>query len=142
VRVLLADDDSHVRSALRLLLDQEPGVSIVGDCAAAESLVDLVECTRPTVVLLDWDLPGLRTSGELDRLRAAYPACQLVALSGRPEQRNEALRAGVSRFVSKGDAPENLLEALRGLASRQPQAESNDQPEGDVGRPKAFKIVK
>jgi len=114
VNVLLADDDPHVRSALRLLLENESGLAIVGEWAAADGLVDEVLRTEASVVLLDWGLPGLNASG-VDRLQAACPRCRLLALSGRPEQRAEALRAGVAAFVSKGDAPESLLAALRGL---------------------------
>jgi DNA-binding NarL/FixJ family response regulator len=117
VKVLLADDDPHVRSALRLLLENEPGVAIVGEWAAADGLVDEVLRTQASVVLLDWGLPGLGLHGVIDGLQFTCPACRLLALSGRPEQRDEALRAGVAAFVCKGDAPESLLAALRGLSS-------------------------
>jgi DNA-binding NarL/FixJ family response regulator len=115
VKVLLADDDPHVRSAVRLLLEDEPGISMVPDCATADGLVEQVASSRPDVVLVDWDLPGLRSGGVLPRLRAGAPSLRLVALSGRPEQRNEALRAGAVSFVSKVDAPESLLRVLRSL---------------------------
>jgi DNA-binding NarL/FixJ family response regulator len=137
VRVLLADDDMHVRSAVRLVLENEPGVLFVGDCDCAEGLVEQVRCSQADVVLLDWDLPGLR-AGSLDHLRAAYPICRLVALSCRPEQRSEALRAGIDRFVSKGDAPSSLLRVLRELKT---QTEADGQPKGDAGRPEAFEVV-
>jgi DNA-binding NarL/FixJ family response regulator len=113
MRVLLADDDPHVRSAVRLLLAGEQGVDVVGECTAAVGLIDQVLSARADVVLLDWDLPGLRAGTELQRLPLAAPGCRLVALSCRPEQQREALRAGAVRFVCKGDAPESLLDALR-----------------------------
>jgi DNA-binding NarL/FixJ family response regulator len=115
VRVLLADDDVHVRSALRLLLEQEPGVRIVGESTAAPDLADQVARTRPGMILLDWELPGLRADGFLARLRLAKPHVRLVALSGRPEQRSEALQAGMDAFVCKGDSPEALISTLRDL---------------------------
>jgi DNA-binding NarL/FixJ family response regulator len=115
VNVLLADDDPHVRSALRLLLENEAGVAIAGEWSAADGLVDEVARTRANVVLLDWGLPGLGANGVIARLLARCPACRLLALSGRPEQRDEALRAGATAFVSKGDAPESLLAALRAV---------------------------
>ena len=58
MRVLVADDDVHVRSALRLLLEQESDVQVVGESTAAEELVDEIERSHPGVVLLDWELPG------------------------------------------------------------------------------------
>jgi DNA-binding NarL/FixJ family response regulator len=115
VRVLVADDDVHVRSALRLLLEQEPGVCVVGESSAAPDLADLIARTRPSMILLDWELPGLRVAGFLDRLRVARPHLRLVALSGRPEQRLEAMQAGVDAFVCKGDSPEALLFTVRAL---------------------------
>jgi DNA-binding NarL/FixJ family response regulator len=113
VRVLLADDDAHVRSALRLLLEQEADVEVVGESDAAEQLVDDAKRVEAGVVLLDWDLPGLRTNGLLVKMRAELPLARLIALSGKPEQRLDALRAGVDAFVCKGDAPETLLDTLR-----------------------------
>ena len=138
MRVLLADDDPHVRSALRLLLENESGVLLVGECDCADDLVDQVICMHADVVLFDWDLPGLRAGDTFDRLRAADPACQLVALSGRPEQRHEALHAGATRFVCKGDAPETLLRLLRELEA---QSEASDQPERNTRRPEPLEII-
>jgi DNA-binding NarL/FixJ family response regulator len=115
VNVLIADDDPHVRSAVRLLLDDEPGMSIVADCVSVDGLAERAVHSRSDVVLSDWDLPGLRTGAELRRLWADAPRCRIVALSGRPEQRDEALRSGAASFVSKGDPPDTLLRVLRSL---------------------------
>jgi two-component system, NarL family, response regulator DesR len=115
VRVLVADDDVHVRSALRLVLEQEVDMQVVGESAAADGLLAEVVRSSAGVVLLDWELPGLRDNGLVARLRAAEPKLRLVAMSGRPEQRSEALRAGMDAFVCKGDAPETLLGTLRAL---------------------------
>ncbi len=113
VRILLADDDPKVRSALRLLLENEPGIVIVGEVPAVDVLFAQVLSTHADMVMVDWDLPNLRASGVFEHLRAAHHACQFMALSGRPEQRDDALRAGAVRFVCKGDPPESLLAALR-----------------------------
>lgn len=115
MNVLIADDDPHVRSAVRLLLEDEPGISIVADCATADGLVERAVGSESDVVLVDWDLPGLRGGAELRRLSSDAPGCRVVALSGRPEQRDEALRSGAVSFVCKGDAPDSLLTVLRRL---------------------------
>lgn len=112
MRVLLADDDPKVRSALRLLLENEPDITIVGECATAEGLIDRVRSSQASVVLLDWDLPGLQVGGVIEGLRTACPACRLLALSGRPEHGADVARAGIACFVCKGDPPESLLAAL------------------------------
>lgn len=113
MRVLLADDQPEVRSALRLLLEQEPELSIVGEAAETEDLLARAGSGQLDLVLLDWELPGPREGDLLVRLRAIYPGVRVVALSGRPESRRAALSAGADAFVSKGDPPERLLAAVQ-----------------------------
>ena len=114
MRVLVADDQAKVRSALRLLLEQEPDVEIVAEAAEADDLLAQVQETRPDLVLLDWGLPSLPSNNLLPALRTLCPHLKLVALSGRPEARQAALDAGADAFVSKIDPPERLLAALHG----------------------------
>ena len=115
MRVLLADDQSKVRSALRLLLEQEPGMSVVGEAAEAEDLLAQVRAVHPDLVLLDWELPGLQAANPvLPTLRALCPHLSVIALSGRPGARRAALAAGADAFVSKGDPPEQLMAAVNG----------------------------
>jgi len=113
MRVLLADDQPKVRSALRLLLSQEPDVEVVGEAADTETLLALAKATQPDLVILDWGLPGLHTTDPMSALRACRPNASLVVLSGRPEIRQRALAAGADAFVSKGDPPRRLLTTLR-----------------------------
>ena len=112
MRVLLADDQSKVRSALRLVLEQQPGVSILGEAVDTTGLLDWVKAACPNLVLLDWELPGLGVDRLLPTLRELCPGLAVIALSGRPEARQAALDAGVDAFVSKGDPPERLLTAV------------------------------
>ncbi len=112
MRLLLADDQSKVRSALRLLLEQQPGWVVVGEAAEASGLVSQVRSAAPDVVLLDWELPGQRPANLVTTLRALAPQARIIALSGRPEARQPALAAQADAFVSKGDPPEALLAAV------------------------------
>ena len=119
MRILLVDDQSKVRSALRLVLEQQPGVHILGEAVDATGLLDWVKAACPDVVLLDWELPGLPDDDDvLSVLRARCPHLKVIALSGRPEARRAALAAGVDAFVSKGDPPERLLKTLRAVGAR------------------------
>lgn len=111
MRILLADDQAEVRSALRLLLGHEPELLVVGEVTAGAELLPEVRATRPDLVLLDWELPGLQRS-QLSALRTFRPHLLVVALSCRPEARHAALEAGADAFVSKGDPPERLLAAM------------------------------
>lgn len=112
MRILIADDQTNVRSALRLLLEQASNIEVVGEVADATSLLLLLETRRPDLLLLDWELPGLPADHLLRLLRFEQPHLQVLALSSRPEAQQEADSAGVDGFVSKGDPPEAVLTAL------------------------------
>ena len=112
MNILLADDQPQVRSALRLLLEQELEVQIAGEAANAQELLLQAAAVHPDAILLDWELPGLSAFDGVLSVRQAYPYARIVALSSRPEARQAALHAGADRFVCKGDPPEWLLAAL------------------------------
>lgn len=117
MRVLVADDQSWLRSALRLLLEQEAGVEIVGEAPDVKTLLSMTGKLHPDLILLDWELPGLKPSGRghafLATLRSRTVQLHVIVLSGRPESGRLALAAGANAFVSKADPPEKLLAALR-----------------------------
>jgi DNA-binding NarL/FixJ family response regulator len=116
MRVLLADGKPALRSAMRLLLEQEADVNIVAEVADAETLLAVMAQATPDLVLLDWELPGLQGNGMasslFSELFASCPNVRIIVLSGRPEAGRPALAAGASSFVSKADPPERLLAAL------------------------------
>lgn len=113
MRVLLADDEQSVRSAFRLLLEQEPGVRVVGEVSDASSLIAALEATGPDVVILDWDLPGFEPTG--CPLRDGHPPYKVIATSGRLGMRMCAMAWGADAFISKTDPPERVLATLRAL---------------------------
>jgi len=115
MRILLADDASNVRLALRALLERQPGLEIVGAVGSARELLAQVKATCPDLVLLDWELPGSTAVALLSKLGMACPGLAVIALSGRPEKRQEALAAGADAFVSKVDSAEQLLAALQSV---------------------------
>lgn len=117
VKVLLADDEAHVRSALQLLLQEQEDFAVVGETDTVDDLACRVRDAEPDLLLLDWDLPGLRSEPIVQCLRAIRPGLLIIAMSGRPEARLSALREGVGAFICKGDAPDALLEALRTYAA-------------------------
>jgi DNA-binding NarL/FixJ family response regulator len=112
MRVLLADDQLKVRQALQLLLEQEPGVHVVGEAAEARDLLAQVAGDCPDLVLLDWGLPDMAVEELLVALREACPALAVIVLSGQPEAGENAVAAGADAFVSKTDPPEQLLAAI------------------------------
>ena len=112
MRVLLADDQLKVRLALKLLLEQEPGVHVVGEAVEARELLVQVAADCPDLVLLDWGLPEMAAEELLVALREVCPALVVIVLSGQPEAGEHAVAAGAHAFVSKTDPPEQLLAAI------------------------------
>ena len=112
MQVLVADDQAQVRSALRLVLEQQPNIRVLGEAIDFMGLLDWARACCPDVVLLDWELLGFGGDDSLTVLRRHCPRLAVIALSGRPEAREAALDAGVDAFVSKGDPLERLLAAV------------------------------
>jgi DNA-binding NarL/FixJ family response regulator len=110
--VLIADDQAEVRSAMRLLLEQQGSIEVVGEARNAALLVALVCRIHPDVVLLDWELPGLPAGELVEALRDIEPEIRVVALSGQPEAAASAIDSGADTFACKCDPPEIMLEAL------------------------------
>lgn len=116
MRILLAEHQSRVRFALRALLEEQVELRVVGEVTEGKDLLALAKTTRPDLLLLSWELPGL-SGASLDVLRRACPELHVIVLSGRPEAQRAALGAGADAFVSKVAPPEQLLAAI--LASKQ-----------------------
>lgn len=113
LRVLIADDQSSVRSALRLWLEQSPGVLVVGEALDTAGLLAMLEEQIVNVILLDWELPGLPTTLRFFQLlRAQRPFLHIIAMSSHPTARQTALDAGADAFLNKGAPPETVLTVL------------------------------
>jgi DNA-binding NarL/FixJ family response regulator len=112
MRILIADAQPKVRFALRVLLERQPELEVVGEAVDAESLLDLLEILWPDMVLLGWELPGREMECLMPSLRAGYPDLIVIALSGRLEAHGAAKAAGADAFVSKSNPPDQLLEAI------------------------------
>jgi len=113
VRVLVADGKPKVRSALKLLLEQDGGIVVSAEAARVNELLEQVSISCPDAILLDCDLPGLSVSEFLPQLRSLCPRIRVVALCSRPEMQQAALSAGVDAFVGKTEPSEKLLAVLR-----------------------------
>src|SRR5579859_3812499 len=112
-RVLVADGDVNVRSALRLLLTRHAEFSVTGVSGDVEDVLHIAALMQPDVILLDWELRGLHTAGRLAQLRSTCPSAAIIALSTHDEARPRVLEAGLAGFVGKSEAPDYLLAALR-----------------------------
>jgi DNA-binding NarL/FixJ family response regulator len=117
MRVMLADGHQNVRTALRLLIEEEPQWRVVAEAPNAGRLLSLVAKSTPDLLLLDASLPGRRMEDLLVELRRNYPKLMIIILSGRPETLRQAMHSGANAFVSKGNPPEDLLHTLHTLTN-------------------------
>jgi DNA-binding NarL/FixJ family response regulator len=111
MRILLADSQAKVRFALRVLLERQPGLVVVGEAASTQELLTHAALCCADLLLLDWNLVG-PAAELLETMRQDHPDLYVIVLSGRPEAREVALAAGADAFVSKGNPPEHLLAAI------------------------------
>lgn len=119
VRIVLADDERMVRTALRAILDAEDGLEVVGEAATGAEAVSVVRALRPDVVLMDVRMPetdGIRATEQI--LAGLDPAPRVVVVTTFEHDAYvyEALRAGAAGFLLKRAAAEELVQAVRLVA--------------------------
>ena len=118
-RLLLVDDHAVVRSGLRMLLENEADVEIVGEAGTAREALDSLERLRPDVILMDIGLPDLSGIEAARQVKAMRPGTAVVALTIHEDEEYffKMLDAGASGYVPKRAAPEELLTAIRAAAN-------------------------
>lgn len=115
IHVVLVDDHQIMREGLRHLLLEEPGLTIAGEAGDGRTALELVEKLQPDLVVMDLGLPD---GGGLDfarQIRSRWPAIKVIILSSLLERKylDEAISAGISGYVLKGNASSELLRAIR-----------------------------
>jgi DNA-binding NarL/FixJ family response regulator len=141
MRILLADNQSKVRFALRVLLERQADIHVVGEATDAGDLLDMAEADCPDVVLLAWELPGMPAAQLLAALRGICPDLIVIALSGRLEARRAALCAEADAFVSKGEPPERLLHTITDCTCNLPTKVAVREPRQDHPVPKVTPVT-
>jgi CheY-like chemotaxis protein len=111
-KVFIADDQPEVRSALRLLLEQQEGLVVAGEAADGVSLLLWLAGNKTDILLLDWELPGKMGGDLIPQLRAVYPDLQIVAMDSKPQIKKDAAVAGACEFLGKNEPPERLIEVI------------------------------
>lgn len=120
-RLLVVDDHRMFADGLKLLLLGEEGIQIIGVAGTAEEALELSALECPDVVLMDIDLPGMDGIEATRQFREKFPDARLVAISAlfQPEVIAMAIEAGVSGFVPKTRAAEELLDVINRVAARE-----------------------
>lgn len=115
IRVLLADDENLIRSALRALLSLEDGIEVVAEAATADEALAMARSVLPDVAVLDLQLPdrdGIALAAEIQR---ELPSCRtmIVTSHGRPGYLKRALAGGVGGFLPKTVSASVLAQVVR-----------------------------
>lgn len=112
-RVILADADQVLRSALRLMLERRLENITLVEAPNLERLEHLLVELKPEILLLDWRFAGGDSRSIISRALLNQPGLQVVVLSVREEDRSQALQCGAVGFIYKGDSPTQVLEHIR-----------------------------
>ncbi len=119
IRILIADDHRIVREGLKKILSLESDFQIVGEAARVDETMQLLQRTRPDVLVLDISMPGRSGLDALPDLRAHSPATRVLVLSMHPVEMHavRCLKAGASGYLTKDAVPEELVTAVRRIHS-------------------------
>ncbi|MBI2460276.1 MAG: response regulator transcription factor [Candidatus Rokubacteria bacterium] len=119
IGIVLADDHTLIRQALRGLLEAEPDLRIVGEAADGLEAVRLVERLQPNVLVVDILMPGLNGLDVTRQVRQESPSTQVVVLSMHATEAYvlEALRHGATGYVLKDSTSAELIQAVREAAA-------------------------
>ena len=118
IRLLLVDDHAVVRSGLKMLLDSESDVEIVGEAGTAAEALEVAAQVQPDVILMDIGLPDKSGIEATREIKKRFEKMSIVALTIHEDEEYffKMLEAGASGYVPKRAAPEELLNAIRAAA--------------------------
>ncbi len=129
-KCLVVDDHSVVQQGLALLFGDMDDLELVGTATSGEDAIDAVAKLQPEVVLMDVRLPGIDGVSTVKRIQQAAPNVQFVMFSAYGDKRllSDALAAGARGYVMKGSPPEDLVRAIRTVASGKPFVDPSLSP--------------
>jgi DNA-binding NarL/FixJ family response regulator len=122
MKVLIADDHGIVRSGLRMLLEQQADIEVVGEASDGAEARDMAIRERPDLAILDVKMPKLTGLQATREIRSQAPDVAILILSMYDDERYlfEALKAGASGYVLKAQADSDLLDAVRAVERGEP----------------------
>lgn len=123
IRILLADDHEIVLRGLRMTIQGEADMELVGEARTGRQALEGVAAARPDVILLDLQMPDMDGIQAAAAIRAAHPGVAILVLTSFREdaQLYAALRAGVNGYLLKDISGDDLVQAIRGAARGEPQ---------------------
>lgn len=119
LRIVLADDHATVRHGLKLLIDSQADMGVVGEAADGDGVLRQANALKPDVVVIDISMPGMNGLVATRALKRMQPDVAIVALTRHEDEIYlvELLRAGASGYVLKQSAPIEFVRAIRAVAA-------------------------
>jgi len=119
IRLMLVDDHDVVRTGLKAFLDTQEGLQVVAEASSGLQALELASQSNPDVVVMDITMPQMDGLEATRRLKALYPDCLILALTVHEDKQYffQMLLAGASGYVTKQAAAEELVAAIRSVAS-------------------------
>jgi DNA-binding NarL/FixJ family response regulator len=119
IRILLADDHTMFREGLKQVLSRASDLAVVDEASDTQQVLDKAEQSEFDVVILDISMPGRDGIEILKQLKQAHPGLYVLILSMYPEDQYafRAIKAGASGYLTKSKASQELIEAIRRIAS-------------------------
>jgi DNA-binding NarL/FixJ family response regulator len=156
IRVVLADDHPVVRTGIRNLLSKSPDIEVVGEASNGSEALQMCDDLKPDVLLLDMEMPGLKGVEVAQRLKGASTNIRILALSAYDDKQYilELLESGAAGYLTKEEAPETIIDAIRGVSqgeqgwvSRRVAAQMSvwmreDEPEGNRLTHRELEVLK
>jgi DNA-binding NarL/FixJ family response regulator len=118
IRALLADDHQLMRSGIRLMLEREPDITVVGEADDGRKAVELAKSLKPDVVIMDIGMPNLNGIEAARQMTQENPALAVMILSMHPDETYvlRALKAGARGYLLKDSAEADLIKAVHVVA--------------------------
>jgi len=117
IRVILAEDHTIVRKGIRMLLEKEPDIEVVGEAATGRDAVRLVEGLLPDIAILDNTMPLLNGLEATRQIKKQFPDVKVLILTMHTDEEyvHQFLQEGASGYIVKQAAPEELVSAVRAV---------------------------
>lgn len=118
IRVLLIDDHPVVRAGIRMLLEQDSAIEVVGEADNGDRAIELVESLKPDVLLLDMEMPGKNGVQVAQELKKANANVQILGLSAYDDEEyiSSLLSSGAAGYLTKEEALDKIVDAVHGVA--------------------------
>ncbi len=119
IKILLVDDHAILRQGMRHMIGEQIDMEVIGEAEDGASAVRLADSLKPDVVVMDLSMPGMGGAEATRRLKATHPGCKVLVLTVHEDRGylKELLEAGAIGYMLKRAAPDELTQALRGIAA-------------------------